>query len=555
MSKLANVNRDQSLIALKTTPAHRRTVLALALLLTAASLLALPFAQTKLPPVQAFIPMFITALFLSDLFTAFIFWTQFRVERRPAIAALSATYLFTGLLSLPYLLAFPGALAENGLLGASNQTPNWLWIFWHTGFPLGILVYLLVDQYYGGSQLTPRQLKGLTLALLAGVAGLLAVISLLAFPFQAWLPELVEGNNFSRLVTSGIGPLVWLLNAFTVGWLVWRTRGRTVVQLWLTLGMLAWLLDVTLILTASSRYTVGWYMGRVNMLVTSGVIVGALLYEVNQLYRKTQEVLLAQQTLDRLKDEFISVASHELRTPLTAIKGYTQMLEHNLQSQLKEPLPSSTVEQHQKLEKQIASSRQVLRQVNRMQALVERLLDFSRIQNSKLALELRPNVRLGELVERVVERQHFNAGRHRLLFCNNDSPLLISCDELRLEQVFDNLINNAFKYSPPGTTVTVSLCCDRPHRQAVVTIKDEGQGISAEDQAHLFEQFFRVQNAENREVEGLGLGLYISYSLVQQHGGRLWVERSPGRGSIFYVALPLQSEPSSLALEDCVESS
>jgi signal transduction histidine kinase len=537
---------EESLVALQTTPRQRYVVLVLCLLLAILSLLILPFAQNQLGQVNPFIPIFITAVLIGDLITTYLVWSQFLVDRRPAVAILAATYLFSGLITIPYIAAFPGVFMDNSQSEQSSLITNWNWIFWHVGFPLGILSYLLVDWRWNKPFPDARAALKFSLLLLAGVIGLLVVLSLISYQFNQYLPVLIRQNDFSPLLSSGVGEVIWLLNLLAFGAMVWRTRGRTVVQLWMILGLLAWLLDVTLNLWGGSRFSVGWYSARVNTMLTTAVVLGALFYEVNQLYRKTQQTLIAYRELDLLKNQFMSIASHELRTPLTSIKGYSQMLERSLQKQLHNAFAGAPVESSA-LERNLSSSRNILHQSNRMQELINRLFDFSRIQNGQLELNLTHNVDLGQMLEHIVEQHQSSSTDHRLIITGPAHPLFISCDVARLEQVFENLISNAFKYSPPGTTVEVSLKPDEAAHQAIISVRDEGQGISPEHQNHIFEQFFRARTDHNRGIDGLGLGLFISYSIVEQHGGRMWVESALGQGSTFYLALPLQ--PASTSLE------
>jgi signal transduction histidine kinase len=527
-------NSEPSLLTLNTSAYQRRAVLGLGVLLTGLTLLALPFTQEKLAIINPFIPMYIMAIFVADLIIAALFWSQFWVDRRPAIAVLATTYLFSGLISIPYLLSFPGLFVDSGyFLGSNDQSTNFLWLAWHSAFPLGIITYRLVDRRHNAPLPATNPLGRLSLTLLLIVAGLIVLLCLLAFPFSAVLPPLVRGTDFSPMINTGVLPGVWLLNALSLGLLVWQTRGRTVVQLWLALALLAWVLDVSLAIAGGSRFSLGWYLARVNSLLTSGVVVGALLYEVNRLYRKTQTALTVQKELDQLKDEFVSIASHELRNPLTSVKGFAQLLERGLTRQLEGNLSLSPAELAGILERYLNSTHKVLHQADRMQDLIDRLLDFSRLQHGPLELNLRPGVNLGQLVQRITETHRLNNEQYQLVLRELPQSFFVTCDETRLEQVFDNLIGNAFKYSPPGTTVTVSVKSDPATQTVVVAIQDEGQGISPEYQSHLFEQFYRVRTESNRAVEGMGLGLYISAELVRQHGGRIWLESEPGRGSTF----------------------
>jgi signal transduction histidine kinase len=559
---IAPVEENSSLITIKTTPVQRRIALIVGIVITGLAGFTLYFAKEQWTEIEAFIPIFITIVFLADLVTAFLFFSQFLVDRHPAVMVLSASYLFSSLITIPYLLSFPGVFSETGLLGGNSQTTNWIWIFWHVIFPVGILIYLIIDKTFGDIRLNAKDAHELTIWLTLGVICLVLGLSSIAYWFNSFLPAVIEQGNYTRINTTGIGPAIFLFNAIAFAALVYRTHGRTVVQLWLSLALLAWMLNVLLTLAGGTRFSAGWYMSRVNTVFTSGIVLSALLFEINQLYyklrqtalenarlyRQTQEALQTQKELDRLKDQFMSIASHELRTPITSIKGFSQILQRNLSSITAQ---SNSLTDQNTVSKQLRSVENIIHQVNRMNELIGRLLDFSRIENGQLQLNLTPEVNLTELARRVIEQQSTVNDQHQLQLKVSNSPIFVTCDEARLEQVLNNLVSNAIKYSPSNTLITIGVeeCYqnqrlalpDESRQTALIWVRDQGYGISPEDQARLFERFFRVRSQENTKIEGLGLGLYISHEIVSQHGGQMWVESEPGAGSTFYVALPVQT--------------
>jgi PAS domain S-box-containing protein len=287
-----------------------------------------------------------------------------------------------------------------------------------------------------------------------------------------------------------------------------------------------------------------------------------------RLYQESQQMLQTRQELDYLKDLFMSVASHELRNPLTVIKGYTEVVQnnlHNLQTELDDLPP----EQLKRLERSLRASAGSLHQLERMNGLIEKLLDFSRIQNNKLELNYSSQVDLVALVEEVVEQQAQIITNHPLSLQTGfeKGQVLVQVDKDRVEQVLINLISNAVKYSPSQTEVMVGLTYYReaasimvesnPEAEnstvqfALIWVQDQGDGIPLEEQAQLFERFYRAANSHTAGIEGLGLGLYISHEIVKQHGGQMWVESEPGQGSTFYFTLPLvvvQADPVELAI-------
>jgi len=255
------------------------------------------------------------------------------------------------------------------------------------------------------------------------------------------------------------------------------------------------------------------------------------------------------------KDQFLAVASHDLRTPLSSIKGYAQILARNLAKE-QPGQPETDAAQLSSATKSLNMVRTIIQQSERMNELINRLLDFSRIQGGQLSLQYSENSNLVELLQQVVTQLIVTTENHVLqIDTATPSAVRVSYDAARVEQVLNNLISNAIKYSPDGTTVTVGVeiatAAVSDSQQAdeteardevVVWVRDEGYGISPEAQAHIFERFYRVQNEQTASKSGLGLGLFISCEIVRQHGGRMWVESEEGRvGSTFYFTLPATS--------------
>jgi signal transduction histidine kinase len=238
--------------------------------------------------------------------------------------------------------------------------------------------------------------------------------------------------------------------------------------------------------------------------------------------------------VDRIKDEFLSIASHELKTPLTPLIGLTQLMLRYIE---RGRLPSA---------EQLASNlHSIHRQAMHMNELVNDLLDVSRIQAGRL--ELHPQrfdlvVLAGEVLERFQSLLAASDTR-RLVLRTPVDRLIGAWDRTRLDQVITNLVSNAIKYSPVGSDVTVTI---EPRGDSVrLTVRDQGIGIPLEEQARLFEPFYRASNASVRNYAGVGLGLHITREIVVRHGGAINVESEEGRGTTFIVDLPtrLSVEP------------
>lgn len=231
---------------------------------------------------------------------------------------------------------------------------------------------------------------------------------------------------------------------------------------------------------------------------------------------------------ERMKDEFVAMVSHELRTPLTSIRGYVDLL-------LDEGRDPLSTEQREFLGIiQDSTSREV--------ALVNDLLDLSRLEAGHVSLALRP-VDLTPLLGQVAAslRPQMRAKQQRLTLDLPRTLPPVAGDVARLTQVFTNLLGNAHKYTAAGGQLAISaaIADDR----ICVDVRDSGIGLAPEEQAHLFTRFYRARNQVTEEVGGTGLGLAITRSLVEQHGGKITVASVPGEGSTFTVTLPRLAAP------------
>ncbi len=230
-------------------------------------------------------------------------------------------------------------------------------------------------------------------------------------------------------------------------------------------------------------------------------------------------LLASQQEALQVKDQFLSIVSHELRTPLTTIKGYAQMLRRKLEGDPQSERFADNIDA----------------QVGRLSRLVDDLLDVTRFARGQF--ELMPEfMDIRPVLEEVVARFRLVAPQHKIQLYLDRGTFEGNWDHDRLEQVLNNLVGNAIKYSPEGGTVTIST--RHENGNLVVTIRDQGVGIPQEDQAQLFERFYRG-SAEGQEVKGLGLGLYVTRRIVEAHGGTIAVRSKPGEGSEFSFTLPL----------------
>lgn len=262
----------------------------------------------------------------------------------------------------------------------------------------------------------------------------------------------------------------------------------------------------------------------------SGRITGASKIARDIKRQKTTEETLRQhaenlaklydeiKNLNARKDEFIGIASHELKTPLTSMKGYLQLLERNLVD-----------------ETDLGFVKKALRQLNNLSDLVSDLLDVSKIQSGKLDLSM-GTFDFYALVKETIEVMQQSIASHRFFLHGECAPFFVYADQHRMEQVLNNLINNAVKYSPASDRVDIEII--RSGNELKVMVKDGGIGIAAESQESIFSRFYRAEGLDPH-MSGLGLGLYISKEIIDRHHGKIWVVSEPGKGSAFYFTIPV----------------
>lgn len=241
----------------------------------------------------------------------------------------------------------------------------------------------------------------------------------------------------------------------------------------------------------------------------------ARIVDYTVLYRKLAEV-------DKLKDDFISMAAHELRTPLSIIRGYASML----------------VESKSLAESDHHQAELIDRSAVQLNALVEDLLNVMRIEQGRMEFALQP-VDLSVATQEVVDMLAISAREKGLaLTLEKTEAVVAQLDVDRIRQILINIVGNAVKYTPAGA-VTVKVFSDKATKRAVVRVSDTGIGISAEEQKNLFGKFYRVKSDETKQIRGTGLGLWITKQLVLNMKGTISVESIKGKGTDIEVSFPL----------------
>ncbi|BFH71461.1 hypothetical protein J27TS7_31870 [Paenibacillus dendritiformis] len=303
-----------SLINIPATAVQRKAALFVSIGVLAISLLISPYLDTPLPEVRPFLPVFIAWIVFGNLMTAYLLYVQFRATGYKPILLLAAAFWFAGLITIPYLLTFPGIFSDMGLLHAGPQTSIWFWVIWHGGFPFGILLYTYSLRTWK-SALTERREKATVIAIFGTVLLVIVVLAYLLGQFRDELPVLVEQNHYGLMIRTGIGPALWLLNLLALVCLFIATRAQSLLHLWLTMSAFMFWMDINLTLFAGERYSIGWYAARFNSFVSSTALLTVFFHELNQLYfrlMQSQAALKQSQErvetiLDSITDAFFAV--------------------------------------------------------------------------------------------------------------------------------------------------------------------------------------------------------------------------------------------------------
>ena len=218
------------------------------------------------------------------------------------------------------------------------------------------------------------------------------------------------------------------------------------------------------------------------------------------------------------KDEFLSIASHELKTPLTSIKAFNQLMKRTREEKRLDGFIDKSAEH-----------------IYRLERLINDLLDVTKINAGKMNYSMEP-FSFSQLLADSIANMQYNSTHEIIL--ESAPELTFTGDRLRLEQVMNNFLTNAAKYSPNGRAILVNSRLEDD--SVIVSVQDFGIGIAPENLDKLFDRYYRVDNTAMR-FEGLGLGLFISSEILKRHQGSFWIESELGKGSTFYFRLPLST--------------
>jgi len=524
VEKVAVVPEEQHFILSTLSPgrAQRRVALAIVLALLIAFVITEgPLSTIKLGRIDAFVPAYATAMFVNDTITAVLLFAQFFILRSLALLVIASGYLFTALVVIPWMLTFPGVFTPGGLLGAGLQSTAWLYLLWHTGFPTFVIAYALLKDSDPGKRLWQGSAGAAILSSVAMTAAVVGAATFLVTTDNPLLPRLMlDMVRLSTLWFYAAGSAaLWNVLALVVLW----ARRRSVLDLWLMVVMCAYVIEICLIsFPVPARFSVGWYAGRVYGLLSSSLLLFVLLYEITTLYAQLLRAVLARRREREARlmtgDAVAATIAHEVKQPLS---GMITNADAGLRW-----LDRSTPN----LDRAKASFKLIIADGHRAGAVIESTRAiFRKDARNRISLDV------NELIGETLALTRGDLQRHRILVEAEPNAHLpqVSGDRIQLQQVLLNLITNAIDSMAAKNGARV-LCVRsevRDGASVLVSVADTGTGIGSQDIDRIFNPLFTTKSG------GMGMGLSISRSIIEAHGGRLWVAPNKPDGAVFQFML------------------
>ncbi|HEY4442406.1 MAG TPA: ATP-binding protein [Candidatus Elarobacter sp.] len=496
---------------------QRNVAYALAAVLTAIALAALPYLRVELPAAPSFIAATGALIVVIDLITAYLLFRDAAAARLPSLAALACGYTFTGLTAIAHTVVFPDNWTAPGV-SVGSEAAAWMWTIWHIGFAVTALAYAVLS--VGEARAVVPQKRITLWPWMLGT--LLLAAGAIAFALVAgrYLPQMQHGRTYHPLLPAG--PLAIAIAMLSGGLVGFYARRGNVVSLWLAVGCCGFAFETLLMMLAGERYTVGWYLGRVLAIVASSTVLATLLQQTGRLISMISEAAA-------VKSRFLATMSHELRTPIHAVVGLSELM-------LETPLTTEAREY----------ARTVRDSAEALVDVINDILDFSKIEAGGIVLERAP-FSPGAAVEVVADILTATArvkGITLIASVAPNVPPAVLGDAHRVRQVLLNLVGNAVKFTERGgVSVDVSVAGIVDERTAIVqfTVSDTGPGIAPELGPSLFEPFRQADAATTRRYGGSGLGLSIAKHLVDLMGGELTFDSVVGAGTTFRFVVPLEA--------------
>jgi signal transduction histidine kinase len=507
-------------------PAQKRLALAVVLVLLVAFFITVgPLSTAQLGRIDAFIPAYATAMFVNDSITAVLLFAQFSIFRSRALLAIASGYLFNALVVIPWMLTFPGVFAPSGLLGAGLQSTSWLYVLWHSGFPMFVIAYALLKDADSARRLWQGSAGAATLSSVALTAAAVCVATFLIITYDPLLPRLLlDTTRLSALWYYAAAPMTLLsVLALIVLWVRWRS----VLDLWLMVVMCAYVVEISF-----PRFSFGWYVGRVFGLLSNSLVLLVLLYEITILYGQLVRAVSAQRREREARlmtgDAVSASIAHEIKQPLSGmITGADAGFRW---------LDRTTPD----LDEAKAAFKQVIHAGHRAGAVIDGIRAIF-----KTDARDRTWLDMNELIGDALALAGDQLQKHRVSVQAEPNEQLprVKGDRVQVQQVLLNLITNAI--DSMAAKVGSRVLCVRSEVHdgggVIVSVADTGIGIGSQEFEWIFNPLFTTKSG------GMGMGLSICRAIIEAHDGRLWVTPNKPEGVVFQFMLLADGATSAIA--------
>jgi len=514
--------QDFVISSLSPSKAQKRLALGVVLVLFVAFFITAGFLSSiQLARIDAFVPLYAAAMFVTDSITAVLLFAQFSILRSRALLVIANGYLFTALVLISWLLSFPGVFAPSGLLGAGPKSTNWLYIVWHAGFTMFVIAYALLKDADPAKRLWQGSAGAAILSSVAMTAAVVCVATFLVTAYDPLLPPLMLDTIRLPAWYYAAGSMMLLsVVALMVLWVRWRS----VLDLWLMVVMCAYVVEISF-----PRFSFGWYVGRLFGLLSSSLVLFVLLYEITILYGQLLRAVSAQRREREARlmtgDAVSASIAHEIKQPLVGIIT-------NADAGVRW-LDRTTPD----LDKAKASLKQIMHDGHRAGAIIEGIRAiFKKDAGNRTSLDI--NELIGEslaVVRDELEKHHVSVQAEL-----HEQLPRVKGDRVQVQQVLLNLITNAIDSMAAKDGSRVLWVNSKVHDSdgIMVSVEDTGMGVEPKDIDRIFNPLFTTKSY------GMGMGLSICRSIIEAHSGRLWVKPNKPEGAVFQFILPADTETS-----------
>lgn len=527
----ASVPEGQNYVlsSLPPSPAQKRLALGIVLaLFVALALVTGPFGGMQLGAIHSFVAVYTTAMFVTDLITSIILFAQFSILRSRAILVIASGYLFTALLIVPYVLAFPGVLSPTGMVGGL-QTSAHLYLLWHCGFPLFVIGYAFSKDNGAWKEVPAEKVRSAIVgSILWTGAGAMAA-ALLCINGGPGLPRIMlDQSNFVPNWPYVVGAPIALLciSALTVLWF----RRQSILDLVLMVVLCTYLIEIPPhFYPAPARFSTGWYAVRVTSLVSSSIVLIVLLYEISALYARLLSAVLGQRREREARlmtgDAVAAAIAHEIRQPLTAM---VTTADAGLRF-LDRPTPN------------LGRAKEALKRISEDGHRAGALIGSIRASFKSEVID-RTSFDLNELILETLDLVANELQRGRVLVQTEPNPKLpaVTGNRVQLQHVLINLFMNAVDaMSEKDVPRILSVKTEYVEGDRVTaSVADTGTGITSLDAEQIFNPLFTTKS------DGMGMGLAICRAIIEAHHGQLLFIPNTPRGAVFQFSLKVNGSVS-----------